>query len=48
MYKVAVVGDKDSVMGFLALGIDISLLMRQTKSKKPYISWWKKDMPLYI
>lgn len=23
MYKVAVVGDKDSVMGFLALGIDI-------------------------
>jgi V/A-type H+-transporting ATPase subunit F len=23
MYKVAVLGDKDSVMGFLALGIDI-------------------------
>lgn len=23
MYKVGVVGDKDSIMGFLALGIDI-------------------------
>ena len=23
MYKVGIIGDKDSVMGFLALGIDI-------------------------
>lgn len=25
MYKVAVMGDKDSVMGFTALGIDLSV-----------------------
>ena len=34
MYKVGVVGDKDSVMGFLALGIDIFPVYEADEIKK--------------
>lgn len=34
MYKVAVVGDKDSVMGFTALGIDIFPVYEADEIKK--------------
>lgn len=34
MYKVGVVGDKDSVMGFLALGIDIFPVYEAEEIKK--------------
>ncbi len=34
MYKVGVIGDKDSVMGFLALGIDIFTATEADEIKK--------------
>ena len=34
MYKVGVIGDKDSVMGFLALGIDIFPVYEAEEIKK--------------
>ena len=36
MYKVGVVGDKDSIMGFLALGIDIFPAYDSDEIKKTY------------
>ncbi len=44
MYKVGVVGDKDSIMGFLALGIDIFPAYDSDEIKKVYISWLKMNM----
>lgn len=34
MYKVGVVGDKDSIMGFLVFGIDIFLVYDSDEIKK--------------
>lgn len=34
MYKVGVIGDKDSIMGFLALGIDIFPAYEQDEIKR--------------
>lgn len=48
MSKVGIIGDKDSIMGFLALGIDISPLIRLKKLRKPSIAWQKRNMPSFI
>ena len=34
MYKVAVLGDKDSVMGFMALGVDVFAVYEADEIKK--------------
>ncbi len=38
MYKVGVIGDKDSVMGFLALGMDIFPVYGADEVKKTIVS----------
>ena len=43
MSKVGIIGDKDSIMGFLALGIDIFPLIRLKKIKKTIHSLAEKE-----
>ena len=49
MSKVGIIGDKDSIMGFLALGIDIfPEYAWKEKSRKPSIAWLKRNMLSFI
>ena len=47
MSKVGIIGDKDTVMGFLALGIDIFPAYSAEEIKKQSISWQKRNMRLF-
>ncbi len=43
MYKIAVIGDKDSVQGFLALGLDVYPAFGAQEAKETLISLAKSD-----
>lgn len=48
MYKIAVVGDYDSIFGFAALGLDTFAVQTVRKPQRNYISWHRVDMELSI
>ena len=36
MYKIAVVGDRDSVLGFKALGLEVCAVMTPRRGGRPF------------
>ena len=43
MYKIGVIGDKDSVLGFKAVGLDVYPCTDSEKAKKVLHDWAKGD-----
>ena len=48
MYKIGVIGSIDTVLGFKAVGLDVFTAAGLKKQRKPFISWQRKIMRLFI
>lgn len=45
MYKIAVLGDRDSVLGFRALGLDVFFADDAETAARPCASWRRRATP---
>ena len=45
MYKIAVMGDRDSVMGFKVLGLDVFPVTDPEEGRKTLTAWPESPMP---
>ena len=48
MYKIAVMGDLDSVLGFKALGLDVCPMSTPWRAAPPSTAWPRKTTPSSI
>ena len=48
MYKIGVIGDKESVWGFKAVGLHTQACEAAKKPQTPCIAWQKRSMRLSI